>query len=266
MTAHTARSMTDLLRRHYLPEGREPAGIFAPEIQAPASSRRADLIWQGVTASGRELVGHEIKVTRADLLTELADPAKSDPWMRYCDRWYLVVPTLDLIEGLDLPPAWGLMTPPSGRRTRSMTVALKAPKLKPDEQGPALRTLATWLHWRLHRAQTEHAAEKRFIDRDRQELHELRQQVAHRGHGLKSQIEELVEQIVRGVGVYSGRLGDGWRSDVRVEDVVAELKELGATRATATDYRRQIRSYHNQFKQIGDGAARLAAEIGDDPR
>jgi hypothetical protein len=266
MTGHTARTMTDLLRRHYLPENREPAGIFAPEIAAPGSNRRADLIWQGVTASGRELIGHEIKVTRADLLAELADPAKSDPWMRYCDRWYLVVPTLDLIEGLDLPAAWGLMTPPSGRRTRSMTVPIKAPKLNPDEQGPALRTLATWLHWRLHRTQTELVAEKRFIDRDRQELHDLRQQFAHRGHGVKSQIEELVEEVVRGIGVYSGRLGDGWRSDVKVEDVVAELKELGATRATTTDLRRQATGYRHQLKQIGDGATRLAAEIGEEAR
>lgn len=266
MTEHTARTMTDMLRRHYLPESREPGGIFAPEIQAPASNRRADLIWQGVTASGRELIGHEIKVTRADLLAELADPAKSDPWMRYCDRWYLVVPTLDLTAGLDLPAAWGLMTPPSGRRTRSMTVPLKAPKLNPNEQGPALRTLATWLHWRLHREQTTHASEMRYVERDRQQLHELRQQVGNRGHGMKSQIEELVEEIVRGIGVSSGRLGDGWRSDVKVEDVVAELKELGATRATANDLQRQTRGYHRQLKQISDGAARLVAEIGDVPR
>lgn len=266
MTEQTARTMTEMLRRHYLPENREPGGIFAPEIQAPATSRRADLIWQGVTASGRELIGHEIKVTRADLLAELADPAKSDPWMRYCDRWYLVVSSLDLIEGLDLPPAWGVMSPPSGRRTRSMTVSIKAPKLKPDEQGPALRTLATWLHWRLHRTQTELAADKRVVENQGQQLHELRQQVTHRGHGMKSQIEELVEQIVRGVGVYSGRLGDGWRSDVKVEDVIAELKELGATRATTTDLRRQATGYCRQLKQISDGAARLVAEIGDEPR
>lgn len=66
MTETTARDVLDMLRRHYLPEGKPPGGIFAPEIQSPDGGRRADLIWQGVTAgSGYRLIGHEIKVTRS---------------------------------------------------------------------------------------------------------------------------------------------------------------------------------------------------------
>jgi hypothetical protein len=148
-----AKDMIAMLRRHYIRDEAHPAGIFAPEIAAPDYGRRADLIWQGVTAAGRELVGHEVKVSRADLVAELADPSKAESWQRYCDRWWLVVPDMSLTEGLTLPGSWGVLTPPSGRRSRSMTVAVPAPTLTPQEQSPALLTLATWLHWRNHHAE-----------------------------------------------------------------------------------------------------------------
>ncbi len=258
--ATTARDMVAMLRRHYLPESKEPGGIFAPEIQAPGSSRRADLIWQGVTVIGRDLVGHEIKVTRADLLAELAEPAKADPWMRYCDRWYLVIPTMELAEGLELPPAWGVMTPPSGRRTRSMTVEVAAPKLTPDEQGPALRTLATWLHWRLHREQNQRRATERDAESLRTRLHGL--QNDSRLLGPKSSQDTLVEQIVRGLGGYGDRLGD-WSIDLHVEDVIGELKKLGTARATANRIQRQVSGYESRLKGIGDGCRQLIKEIGE---
>lgn len=92
----TASAMLDMLRRHYLPDERRPAYLLAPEIQAPGrSSRRADLIALGMSAATNgALIGHEIKVTRADVQAELGDLTKSDPW--------------------------GIMLPPSGRRTRSV--------------------------------------------------------------------------------------------------------------------------------------------------
>jgi hypothetical protein len=106
-----ALSSTDvltLLRRHYPPPGRPPAGILAEEVVGPDGRRRADAVWAPlVHSAGSELVGHEAKVTRSDVLTELADRTKCDPWMRYCDRWWLVVSDPGLVTGLDLPDAWG---------------------------------------------------------------------------------------------------------------------------------------------------------------
>jgi hypothetical protein len=141
----TSSDVLGLLRRHYMPPGKPAAGIFAAEIGSPCGRRRADLVWLPTTASGGSgLVGHEIKVSRSDVLVELADPTKADPWARYCDRWWLVVSSPTLVDGLDIPEAWGVMAPPSGRRTRSMTVLRPAPKLSPLEPGPALRRVAAW--------------------------------------------------------------------------------------------------------------------------
>lgn len=151
----TSTQMLTLLRNHYLPEYRLPAGIFAAEIQAPgASGRRADLIWQGVTTRDRLTVGHEIKVSRQDLRNELDDPDKCVPWKRYCDYWWLVIPHAAILSGLDIPEDWGVMLPPSGRRTRAMTVHREAARLTPEPNGPAMQTLAIWMFWRHHSLQS----------------------------------------------------------------------------------------------------------------
>ena len=152
----TAEHLLELLRRHYIRNEDSPTGVFAAEIGAPEEDRRADLIWMGLTrASGRQLIGHEIKVTRQDLRAELADPSKAEAWQQYCDRWYLVVPHVALISGFDLPPEWGVLTPPAGRRRRSMTVEREAAELHPANQAPGMRTVAAWLFWRHRRSELE---------------------------------------------------------------------------------------------------------------
>lgn len=142
-----ASDVVAMLRRHYLPEGRAAGGIFAAEIESPDGRRRADAIWApwSMTA-GDELVGHEVKVARSDVLAELADPMKADPWLGYCSRWYLVLARPALVDGLDVPESWGIMAPPSGRRTRSMTVIRPAPKLKHGDTASGWRRIATWDH------------------------------------------------------------------------------------------------------------------------
>lgn len=173
---HTERSMLDLLRRHYVADDRHPAWLFAPAIQAPGQTlRKADLMCLGVTAAtGGLLVGHEIKVSRADVMVELADLTKCDPWMRYCDEWWLVVPDAALLDGLQIPEPWGILTPPSGRRTRSMTVTRQAVRLRPSEQAPALRTIAAWQHWRLRDLNAAHLDVKARLDRQAEVNRELR--------------------------------------------------------------------------------------------
>jgi len=253
----TAKAMVEILRRHYLPEGRQPAGIFAPEIAAPASDRRADLIWQGLTASGRELIGHEIKVNRGDLLAELADPTKSDPWMQYCDRWYLVLPHMALVDGLDLPETWGVMTPPSGRRTRSMTIEVKAPKLKPAEQSPALRTIAAWLHWRLHSEKVHHANSRREVEELRTQLQQAQAMIPNTYAARQRTAEEaLIKQIIDGVGFEDGRLG-GWRGNLNVTDVIVALKNLAAVRDATVTAENRVAYMRDDAKRMYDELNRL---------
>jgi hypothetical protein len=196
----TAGDVIAMLRRHYLPEGRPPGGIFAPEIASPCGKRRADLIWLPTTiAGGRGLVGHEVKVSRADVMTELADPAKADPWARYCDRWWLVVSDPAMVDGLDIPDAWGIMSPPSGRRTRSMTVVRPAPKLDPVDRAAGVEKLAAWMLYRHHEVEGRHRAELTCRDGDlaraQQEIDALRASGLRRDSPYAERLARLLSTI-----------------------------------------------------------------------
>jgi hypothetical protein len=266
VTATTARDMIEMLRRNYIPEGKPAAGIFAPEIQAPDSARRADLIWQGVTAAGRELVGHEIKVSRADLLAELADLSKTDPWQRYCDRWWLVVSDPNLITGLELPATWGVLAPPSGRRTRSMTVLAPAPALKPATQEPALRTLATWLHWQHHHALTDAKQARSWSDTLQRRIDELRAHLpasAERDVKEKRRDQEVVEAVIQGLGgasLQDGYVGD-WTTQVSVEDVVTALKDLADTRRVRDQVTQETKASLNLLRSLRRNADAVLARF-----
>lgn len=161
----TAKDLTVTLCRHYQPPNRPPAGVFAAEIGSPDGRRRADALWMPLTTSGgTDLIGHEIKVSRSDVLVELEDPTKAEPWLQFCGHWWLVVAHPSLVEGLDIPPAWGIMAPPSGRRTRSMTIVRPAPQLHPKNPAPGLQRLLAWSFFRLNTALDE---EKREHERYR---------------------------------------------------------------------------------------------------
>lgn len=257
--AATAHAMIGMLRRHYLPDETRPAGIFAPEIQAPGpTQRRADLIWLGCTAAaGSTLVGHEVNVTRGDVLNELADLTKSDPWQKYCDRWYLVVPHLSLIAGLELPESWGVMLPPSGRRTRSMTVHRPAPALRPAEQAPALKTLAAWQHWRLRDAHLTDVELRKRLERVERERRELELSAPRHLDPRR----DVVGQIVGALGGhYVGESIGTWKHQVKVDDVVAALKDLGAVYARRDEALRTLEGARGGLKTYREMAtATLAA-------
>lgn len=243
----SSADMLALLQRHYLPRPEQPSGVFAAEIAAPgASTRRADLIWQGLSAAGgRELIGHEIKTSRQDLRAELADPAKSDPWQRYCDRWYLVLPSMTLADGLELPPTWGVLTPPSGRRTRSMTVAVPAPELTPEEQTPAVRRLAGWLQQRLLTEQDQHAHTRRTVEQYRDELDQHRRVTSpslaqRRVHQLAASLESAVGPIDT----------DTLTTGISVDDIVAAVTDLAHTREQTRLAEGQLHAARSQLQHL----------------
>lgn len=72
-------------------------------------SRIADYIVIDKWHSSQAIHGHEIKVSRADWLTELRDPSKASVWSSRCNTWWLVVPDDDIVRDDELPAGWGLM-------------------------------------------------------------------------------------------------------------------------------------------------------------
>lgn len=126
----------DLIRDEF-----RPSGLFIPEVEAPGASRRADLIW--MTARTATITGYEIKVSRSDLLAELRDPTKCEPWLKFCDFFWLAISDESLLDGLldKVPDDWGICTPPTNARRRKMEVIRPAPKLAPADKAPVLGKL-----------------------------------------------------------------------------------------------------------------------------
>jgi hypothetical protein len=92
-------------------------------------SRTADALAMSLWPSrGLELIGFELKVSRADWLRELKQPAKAECLVRRCDRWYIVVADEAILQPGELPSTWGLLTPGRGGK---LTVRVEAPKLDP---------------------------------------------------------------------------------------------------------------------------------------
>lgn len=79
---------------------------------APATgggTRYADAVAVGLWAShGHMVQGVEIKVSRSDFLHEMKQPQKSDPVMRYCNRWWLACPK-GMVKPEELPTTWGML-------------------------------------------------------------------------------------------------------------------------------------------------------------
>jgi hypothetical protein len=249
----TAQAVTDLLRRHYLPEGRTVAGIFAPEIGSPDGSRRADLIWAPTTiAGGAGLVGHEIKVSRADVQAELGDPAKADSWAKYCARWWLVVSDPRLISGLDVPTAWGVMAPPSGRRTRSMTILRPAPKLTPVNATPAWRRIAAWQLYsgqaRLDAVRLENKQLQQRLDVHRRREAQAGLDARYRDDPRSTRLQNILQKLE--TAAHQAHL---WH-DLPDDAIVSALLDLNATSEAIRDTRYQVTRLLQQVETLTNQA------------
>jgi hypothetical protein len=93
----TAQEVKDRLRVHY------PGGVFAG-MPGPWTVieewRNIDfLAWSAWGSKGKFMrIGHEIKVSRADLRSELLDPGKRVLNVNWCHEFYFVVPSGLLTE------------------------------------------------------------------------------------------------------------------------------------------------------------------------
>lgn len=144
----TERHMLDLLHARYSAASQGDSIRFACAEHVAAHTgwtdaegnygnpRIADFIAQDChSGQGLHLIGHEVKVSRADWLAELRSPTKAEAIKRYCDRWFLVVPDKSIVHD-DLPADWGLMVIGKDGRLR---VSRRAPALDPEPTPPTFR-------------------------------------------------------------------------------------------------------------------------------
>lgn len=230
-----AQEIMARLQRHYIKPGEEfPGGVFLPEtaIDDHGVTRRADALYIGFTsASGRRLIGHEVKVHRSDWLAELAQPEKSEAWVRECHAWYIVAPSTDVVPVEELPEGWGLMVP--GRSKTRMDIKVKA--ALHAERTPS---------WKAMHAIT--------VRQDTLRAAAIRERVRNAEQRLRGEVEERVRRdIARETG-----LAHTERLQRERDDAKAAIKSFGE----ALDANLLIGEGVEYEWRHEDIAARLAAE------
>ena len=133
--SETERSMLDLLLARYNTERQGTIAdrwVRAEHVRSTQDWRYtvsvADFVAIDKYASSQAIHGHEVKVSRADWLTELRDMEKSERIKRYCNFWWLVVSDASIVKDGELPEGWGLLVK-SGAGLRAK---VKAPALAPE--------------------------------------------------------------------------------------------------------------------------------------
>lgn len=122
----TATEIRTALKLRYPPSSHALLWEVAPSTGG--GTRYADAVAFGLWAShGHAIEGIEIKVSRGDFLSEMKQPEKSEPVMRFCNRWWLVCPS-GLVSADELPTTWGLLEMSDNGTLRQR---VKAPRLDP---------------------------------------------------------------------------------------------------------------------------------------
>lgn len=196
--------LCDRLRRHYIKPGQDmPGGVFVPEVglNGEGQQRRCDAIYVGFTSTtGRTLVGHEIKVSRADWRHELDQPDKAETWASQCHAWYVVAPSTEIVPKEELPPGWGLLVP-NARSKNRMDVLVKAYAKPPNHQPSWLitRSILARLDTLQHQERWTVRQEER--DRAQAEAEERATRLAALGSPQASRDRELVDRLGQALGV-----------------------------------------------------------------
>lgn len=256
MTAHTEKSMLALLEKRYRGEerGNGPAWAFIPKVRNAAgfnATRTIDALAMSLWPSrGLEIHGHEIKVSRADWLRELKDPAKAEAFARHVDRWWLVVSDTTIVKEGELPPTWGLMVATG----RGLVVRVQAPELPATDAPWMPRSFLAALLRSATRTQDVTPAEVRAAVSaaretwDAQHAENIERWRVSRD-GLRDRLRSFEESSGLSLASWADTGDDGHAA--RVGSAV-KLVLNGAV---------QIERYENRIRNLAYQAERLAQEL-----
>jgi hypothetical protein len=252
------------LQNHYRKPGAPRDGeVLIPEVQAPGSNRRADLVRVGMWASrGTGIDVHEIKTSRSDWLRELDDPAKAEAWWPYSNRFWVVTPPGTVHDG-ELPEGWGLMElPATGRRFKVRVTAVTRKDI--------ILTVPLLIEL-LRRADNQRLAEiDRLRDQHRNDLYKVDQEWRARKAesdlppGLRARLR-LLEQVEALTGLRLDEYGDP-HQDQPQEMTPAELALILTDAASHVTVQRRARDLARRQKDLRAAAAAVIRHLDQAPR
>lgn len=233
----STKELLDRLQRHYIkPSDPLPGGVFVSECGWNDGGRqrsRVDALYVGFTSSsGRMLVGHELKVSRADWRHELDKPGKADPWHDQCHAWYVVAPSTEIVPTEELPDGWGLMVPNPRSKVR-MDIVVKARTY--PERNPSWEAMRSLLARQdTLRAQTIQAEIQQARQRETERIEKAYAQ-RYRGRDELPQdirdrlaaLERIEEHLGQDISLYSSKLpADVAARAIRIANAEQDLANI----------------------------------------
>lgn len=260
-TGATSQLM-DALIAHYRKPGVEGGDgeVLLPEVQAPGSNRRCDLLRIGLWPSrGYGIDVHELKVSRSDWLRELAEPAKADAWWEHCSRFWIVAPP-KMIRPEEMPPGWGLMEPPSqaGRRRFKVVVEpeTRTPKLTVQLVAALVSRTENLRADYIHRLQVDHRNEiDRLVRVERQRRSEATLDSRTR------QRLDLLQKLERWLGVKLDEFA--WRDGVEPMELGTAMKEYVHDHIALQRRRDKLTERQVKLRQAAETVLNHLREAGD---
>lgn len=182
--------------------------------------RSADAVAMSLWPSrGLYLTGFEVKVSRADWVKELKDPAKAEEIARFCRNWFVAAP-LGLIKAEEVPDAWGLI-----EIRESGVLKYAKPAKAQQEQEPTWQFFASLLRNVNETWVASSIVEKRISDRVEERKKQLEQGRQYEESGAQRQLRELL-QAVAAFESASGIKVQSWDAG-KVGEAVKVLRSMG---------------------------------------
>jgi hypothetical protein len=247
-TAITARHVLDAAKAKWS----SPAFALFEQVGNATgfrTTRHADAVAVGIWPSrGYSIEGIEVKVSRADWLSELRNPKKADDIAKFCDRWWLVVGSEKIVQPGELPSTWGLLV----LRGAALHCVTAAPKLE-CEAAPKSFMAAI-----LRRAHEDHAriiaaAERRGFERG-SEMGPDEHRTAR--FELKNRVE-LLEGAIKTFEEKSGIKIAEWTAGKLGEAVAEIMKIRRYRRPPAEELESTARTIEDTAKELREEAAKL---------
>jgi hypothetical protein len=250
----TAEVATKLVMEALAKRYPAPEYAFFTEIRdhtgfARATPHTADALAMGLWPSrGLELLGFEVKASRPDWLRELKDPGKAEAICRFCDRWWIVTGTPDIVQAGELPPTWGLLV----LTARGLKTTVEAPKLDPQPiDRPMLASLMRRVHQRTVPDRYLREAEKKGYERGRQAAQGDAKTWEREAKDRQALIDEFERQS--GVQIRSwnrGQIGDAVKA-VMTGTPDRARRQLETTRSTLAHLYDAVERELKAFQEAG---------------
>ncbi len=228
-------------------------------------TRSADAVAFGLYSSrGYEIHIFECKASRADFMSEMRDPSKSEEMVQQADRFYIVAPK-GILKSKDLPVDWGLITVArhgDGYRTRIQKQAKPSSVQVPIER-PFAASMLVNLNKRIQRFEEDYVSRDSIHREMRKEYEKgISQGKSDCGMGIA---ENNLERLRRSVAEFEERSGvkiDNWNGG-NVGDlfrIMSNVKRDHMAKARLDTYRKQFENIAGALKELGKYVGKSDAE------